>query len=105
MIWVLLIVILCAFVYAISVSIKYVLFITKTLPRVGGLKTRVGKLEDAIQTEQRLQGVIRARIENEKMALSKVKLSVEEAKQELKAAQDRQKQIEWEMYKKGKSPQ
>ncbi len=102
MMWALVTVILGSFVYVISIIFKYLSFMGKTTPLIKQLKERIQKLEEGIGAERKLSGVLRGRVEEEKVGLTKLKLAVSEMEKKAKTALAHKEQLELEMYKRSK---
>ena len=99
MVWVLVAVILTSIIYITAMILKYTTFMGEVRPLVKKLRDRGPKLDEAVESETRLNNIVLARIEEEKMVQTKLRLSIADSEKELKAAKVREEQLEMAKYK------
>ena len=102
MIWILVAVILGAFIYVTVTILTYSTFIGKARPRIRLLKDRILQFEEATAKEKRLNDIVEERVKEEQMGLGNLELAIAETKQEIQAALARREKLELELFKQGK---
>lgn len=101
MLWIQATVILGSFLYIVLAVLNYTGVLTTIRPRIVKGRARAHKLEEAIESELKLEAVVREQVESEKMALTELKLAVADSKQEMRATQAREQAIKQEFFKRG----
>ena len=99
MVWVYVIVILCAIVYMVSVIGDYNSYLKDEQPRIERTETRAEKIGQAADGEALLRDQAVARVEEANSLLSELKNSLASAKQETQNEQQREQDLEMDMYK------
>ncbi|MCZ6633825.1 MAG: hypothetical protein O7G87_10485 [bacterium] len=102
MVWTLVAVIVGSFVYITIVLLKYFAFVESTRPRIKKLRGQIETFKESIQSEKKLEMIVRERVGEEQVLLTRAKIAVSDTKQEIKAAQAHEKQLELEKFKQGK---
>ena len=101
MLWIQASVILGSFLYIVLTILNYTGVLSDIRPRIIRGRERSRKLEEAIEAEKKLDGMVQAQVEAERIGLTEVKLAVAEAKQETRALEARERAIKQEFFKRG----
>lgn len=101
MLWIQASVILGSFLYIILTILNYTGVLTDIKPRILRGQERSRKLEEAIEAEKKLDGIVQAQVEAERLELTEIKLAVAEAKQETRSLEARERAIKQEFFKRG----
>lgn len=101
MLWIQASIILGSFLYIIMAVLNYIGILSAVKPRIDRAKARSRKLEEGIVSEIKLDELVQAQVETEKMELTEIKLAVAEVKQNMRAAQAREQAIKQEFFKRG----
>ena len=99
MVWLLVAVILTSIIYITAMILKYTTFMGEVRPLVKKLRDRAPKLDEAVESETKLNNIVLARIEEEKMVQTNIRLSIADSEKALKEAKVREEQLEMEKYK------
>ena len=82
--------------------LKYFAFVESTKPQVKKLRGQIEAFKEAIQSEKKLEMIVRERVDQEQILLTRAKVAAVDTKQAIKEAQACQKQLELERFKQGK---